>query len=61
MVRQGGCLNFLVLGAFTVLLVGYVQAEKPDTMRILTRHHQYRSLLQAADMIKMVSFMALFS
>ncbi|KAM7539750.1 hypothetical protein Aperf_G00000021192 [Anoplocephala perfoliata] len=51
MARQGGCLNFLVFGVFAALLLGYMQAEKPDTMRILMRHNQYRGLLQAADMI----------
>ncbi|VDK21373.1 unnamed protein product [Taenia asiatica] len=46
---QGALIFGLVVGLATV----GARAEKPDTMRILTRHQQYRSLTQAADMLKM--------
>ncbi|EUB57620.1 Cysteine-rich secretory protein LCCL domain-containing [Echinococcus granulosus] len=53
MVDQGRFQVALIFGLVVGLVVGCVRAEKPDVMRILTRHQQYRSLTQAADMMKM--------
>lgn len=62
---QGGQNYIVVLGILIALLIGCVrpesQAEKPDTLRIITRHQQYRGLLNsAADMIKMVISQTLY-
>lgn len=57
MANQGRFQGTLIFGLVVGLAVVCARAEKPDVMRILTRHQQYRSLTQAADMLKMVSFL----
>ncbi|VDM16192.1 unnamed protein product [Hydatigera taeniaeformis] len=53
MTEQGRFQGALIFGLVVGLVIGCVRGEKPDTLRILTRHQQYRSLTHAADMLKM--------
>ncbi|VDD75280.1 unnamed protein product [Mesocestoides corti] len=51
MIKKAGAYGVVFAGI--ILLLRVVLAEELDAMRIVTRHQQYRSLTQAADMKKL--------